>query len=254
MTQLAIHTYGSGTPIVFLHGWGFDSQIWSELLPDLLLDPTKYQIFLVDLPGFGASPSMSWTDFKSKLLDNLPSQFILLGWSLGGLYATRLASEEPQRIKHLIQIASSPYFLKTSDWAGISPESLDDFYLRFAKDPKGTREQFVQSQLVTTMPNYPDLSIVAMDKSEDVDGLKEGLSILKQWDLRDNLAQLSMPVSYLFGRLDRIVPHHTYHVMHAAYPEFHYTLFPKSGHMPFLSHKKEFLDWLQDVLCLKPIL
>lgn len=86
MPELNIQNYGTGHPIVWLHGWGFDSQIWSDILPHLLALPSQYQIFLVDLPGFGSSSCMSWSTFKSTLLSQLPTQFTLLGWSLGGGY------------------------------------------------------------------------------------------------------------------------------------------------------------------------
>ena len=48
-------SYGQGKPIVFFHGWGFDHQIWLPLVP--LLN-NKYQLILVDLPGFGQTPMM----------------------------------------------------------------------------------------------------------------------------------------------------------------------------------------------------
>lgn len=261
MNELAIHTFGQGSrPIVWFHGWGFDSQIWLDILPDLLAKPRQYQIILVDLPGFGASSHMSWAEFKSHLLSHLPAQFSLLGWSLGGLFATRLANEAPHRIKQLIQVASSPYFIQTTEWPGIVSENLDDFYQQFTLDPMGTRQQFVQSQCGGAHAYVPLLvhgtqEADAISDSaglsvphNDIIGLTEGLSILKQWDLRSYLQQLPMPVAYLFGRLDRIVPFHTYSRMRTLYPQFQYTVFPKSGHMPFLSHKQAFLEWLEDIL------
>lgn len=244
MPELNIQNYGTGHPIVWLHGWGFDSQIWSDILPHLLALPSQYQIFLVDLPGFGSSSCMSWSTFKSTLLSQLPTQFTLLGWSLGGLFATRLASEEPQRVSHLLQVTSSPYFLQTPDWKGIAPDSLNDFYQRFISDPEATRQQFIQAQVLSN-----DFNRLCQRHPINLSGLKDGLQILTNWDLRSQLIQLNMPVAYLFGRLDRIVPYSVYAAMQMHYPQFHYTLFPKSGHMPFLSHKEDFLNWLEETLC-----
>ena len=244
MSHLNIHSYGQGTPIVWLHGWGFDSQIWLDLLPNLLDLPKKLHIFLVDLPGFGASDNMSWETFKTTLLANLPAQFHLIGWSLGGLFATRLATEAPYRVLQLLQITSSPYFLQQPDWAGIAPATLQDFYQRFAAHPDLSRQQFIQAQTLTQ-----DIDKFQQKSPINLSGLEQGLTILKDWDLRAHLAQVTLPVAYLFGRLDRIVPFQVYQQMQQQYPLFDYTLFAKAGHMPFLSHKEAFLDWLLERLC-----
>jgi pimeloyl-[acyl-carrier protein] methyl ester esterase len=253
MSRLSIQTFGSGAPLALLHGWGFDSRIWQTILPDLLSLPQAYQIFLVDLPGFGESPMLPWSEFKKQLLAAIPGVFIIAGWSLGGLFATRLSFEVPQRIKKLLQIASTPYFVRTDDWIGIAPETLDFFYQDFVSAPQMTRQQFVQAQLPPGMiwDEHSSLDstrqVGHLDLSDDCQsGLHEGLMILKNWDLRVHLAQLTMPVSYLFGCLDRIVPRKTLPALQQAYPHFHYTLLPHAGHMPFLSHRAAFIDWIKE--------
>lgn len=71
--------HGRGTPLVLFHGWGFDSQIWSHLIH--LLEQS-YQLYLVDLPGFGLTPTQDWHAFKVNLLAQLPSIFVVAGWSM----------------------------------------------------------------------------------------------------------------------------------------------------------------------------
>lgn len=242
MSRLAIQIIGQGSPLVLFHGWGFDSQIWQTIVPDLLALPTPYQVYLVDLPGFGGSSQMDWDEFKHTLLSQVPMQFILCGWSLGGLFATRLAQEAPQRVKKLLQITSSPYFLQAPNWAGIAPAILDDFYHLFIKAPQLTRHQFVQTQLPSG-----EKSPIDDEQTVNIAGLEAGLSVLKHWDLRRSLAQLDMPVAYLFGRLDRIVSYKIRDNLQECYPHFHYTLFARAGHMPFLSHRAAFLAWIQEV-------
>ena len=107
--MLNITVHGRGKALVLLHGWGFDSQIWHSIQPEL---SNRYQLYLVDLPGFGLSPSVDWENFKSILLKQLPAHFAIAGWSMGGLFATRLAIEAPCRVSHLLNIASSPCFIR----------------------------------------------------------------------------------------------------------------------------------------------
>ncbi|MEK7177682.1 MAG: alpha/beta hydrolase, partial [Patescibacteria group bacterium] len=39
--------------LVFLHGWGVDSQLWFKLIPEL--SDANYSLYFLDLPGFGQS-------------------------------------------------------------------------------------------------------------------------------------------------------------------------------------------------------
>lgn len=244
MNSLAIQTYGAGSPVVLFHGWGFDSHIWDTLIPDLLELPHAYQIILVDLPGFGQSPLLSWSDFKQQLFAAVPRPFSVLAWSLGGLFATRLAKEAPDKIKKLLLVASTPYFMQAPNWVGIAPETLNDFYQQLISTPQITRQQFIRSQLPADM--YAEETPLAPVDSKLFLGLHEGLLILKHWDLRRYLSQLTMPVAYLFGRLDRIVSHKTLGILQDTFPQFHYSLLPHAGHMPFLSHRTGFIHWFKE--------
>ena len=38
------------TPLVLLHGWGVNSQIWEEILPAL---SESFELHVLDLPGYG---------------------------------------------------------------------------------------------------------------------------------------------------------------------------------------------------------
>jgi len=43
---------GSGVPLLMIHGWGVNSEIWTSLVDELKLFASVY---LVDLPGMGGS-------------------------------------------------------------------------------------------------------------------------------------------------------------------------------------------------------
>lgn len=243
MSTLAIHTYGQGRPLVLLHGWGFDSSVWQPILEDLLALPNPYQLILVDLPGFGHSPPMTWDMFKTCLMAHLPSKSMMLGWSLGGLYATKFALEAPQCVEKLLLVTSTPYFMQTEDWPGIVAQTLDNFYHQFEKDPQKTQQQFIRSQL----PQHAHNDLLSTSNMASLEGLKLGLSMLKHWDLRKHLIHLPMPMAYLFGRLDRIVSSKTAASLALHHPQAHCTILPYAAHLPFLSHRTDFITWLQEV-------
>ena len=240
MTKIGMSQAGSGKPLVFFHGWGFDQRIWRSLIPTL---SDQYRLYFVDLPGFGDTPYMSWQAFQSGLLDALPQEFALLGWSMGGLIATRMALEEPKRVTHLINVASSPCFIVNDQWPGIKREVFSSFFDALVQQPKQTLDDFIQLQLQGTPLSF------TTEKFAPVQGLRDGLELLSSCDLREQLSHLNMPVCYMFGGLDAIVSRRTLVTMRRLHPDFHYVLFDKAAHIPFLSHPDLFKEALEG--CLK---
>jgi pimeloyl-[acyl-carrier protein] methyl ester esterase len=238
MPTIYLSQTGQGLPILLLHGWGFDHKIWSSILPSL---NKHYTIYRVDLPGFGETPCMPWEDFKHTLMQQLPKKFAVLGWSLGGLIATRLALEAPEEISHLINIASSPCLVASNHWPGIQPDALNLFSKNLKLNPEKTHQEFIQLQLPSHIKHKPS-------PPQNTQGLIAGLDILKNWDFRKNLHTLKPPTAYLFGQLDRIVPAKTLSIMEATYPDFDYKLIRKTGHTPFLTHPKVCLEWIHQLI------
>jgi pimeloyl-[acyl-carrier protein] methyl ester esterase len=240
MPNIHLIKSGHGLPALLLHGWGFDHQIWSAILPEL---NKKYLTYRVDLPGFGETPCMPWDEFKHSLLKQLPNPTALIGWSMGGLIATRLALEHPERISHLINISSSPAFIASGNWPGIENVQLDLFYQQLQTDPHKTLQQFINLQI----PKNQQYSI-KIPKNINPQGLQDGLDILKHWNFRNTLNQLNMPTAYLFGRLDRIVPIKIIDSMQTNHPDFQYDFIQKAGHAPFLSHPDTCLRFFNAVI------
>lgn len=228
--------------LVLLHGWGFDHSIFNHLEDEL---NTRYNLYKIDLPGFGKSDSMSWENFKNILKQSLPSEVILLGWSLGGLFATKLTLElnaQNITVSHLINVASSPRFIAQNNWHGVLPLVFDKFYAELEYDPEKVLQDFMRLQLRKSNM----LSNILIPEKYEIASLKSGLEILKDWDLRIELSSLKIPVAFMFGRLDAIVPAKVCSDLQKIYPHFYYKMFPKAAHMPFLSDAQEFVRTLFD--------
>ena len=241
--EINIKILGSGRlPLVLFHGWGFDYKIWLSLVSDL---EKKYTLYLVDLPGFGKTNMLSWDVFKRMLIEFLPNIFSIVGWSLGGLYATRLAIEEPNRIDKLLVVASSPCFIKQINWPGIERGVFENFFIDLKTNQQQTLLRFITMQLSST--NINDLRYLQLN-SLSSDGLYHGLQVFLEWDLRQLLHGYHKPACFVFGLLDVIVPRKTLTVMQLHYPQFCYKLFKKAAHAPFLSHLDEFINTLDNFI------
>jgi pimeloyl-[acyl-carrier protein] methyl ester esterase len=237
LDNLHITQYGEKAchPVVMLHGWGFDQRIWHLILPKLL--QYDYQIYLVDLPGFGFSSMLEWDQFKQLLLNQLPKNFSVVGWSMGGLFATRLAIEHPDRVINLLNIASSPRFLQGKNWPGVKPEVLKAFHTQLCLNPEKTLQRFVQLQLRGQNLQHQNYLY-----PQSLSGLQFGLNVLLNWDLRYKLNDLKIPVSYIFGHFDTIAPKIIMAQMQIEYPDFNYIMFEHAAHIPFLSHQDQFIE------------
>lgn len=101
--KLSLSSFGEGQPIVFIHGWGLNSGVWLPIAQELQSD---FQVITIDLPGFGQNLSTipaqySLTNVAEMIADAIPDNAILVGWSLGGLVATQIALDFPNKVKSL---------------------------------------------------------------------------------------------------------------------------------------------------------
>ncbi len=103
---------GSGAPLIFLHGWGVDSNLFNEL--SNLLENIR-ECYLIDLPGFGKSskPNETWgtLDYAKSVVEYMNEHNIkkadILGHSVGGRIALRIACHYPEVVNSLILISSA---------------------------------------------------------------------------------------------------------------------------------------------------
>ena len=127
---LAWHESGSGRPLVLLHGWSMSSAVFNEMLP--LLGAERL-VLAPDLRGHGASGTADGyalddfvADLEAWLLALGHGEIDLLGWSLGGQVAIRLATAARIRVRRLILVATTPRFVAAADW----PHGLPDGQVR----------------------------------------------------------------------------------------------------------------------------
>lgn len=103
---------GQGTPVVFAHGFVMDHTMFAAQFEDL---PEEFRCIAWDMRGHGASdcPPGPWR--MQDLVDDLVA-FIegtevfpchLVGMSIGGMMAVRVALQRPELVRSLVMIDSS---------------------------------------------------------------------------------------------------------------------------------------------------
>jgi pimeloyl-ACP methyl ester carboxylesterase len=111
--RIAWYERGQGRPLMMLTGTGSTMSEWDPALLRLLA--RSHRLILFDYPGVGMSGPWrgrsfdSLADAAARLMKaiHLPRADVL-GWSMGGFVAQRLAIEHPGRVSHLILAATNP--------------------------------------------------------------------------------------------------------------------------------------------------
>lgn len=112
-TRIAWYERGQGPALVMLMGTGSTMAEWDPALLRLLA--RRHRLILLDYPGLGLSGPWHGRSFDS--LANLTAALMdaiqlpradVLGWSMGGFVAQRLAIDHPERVSHLILAGTNP--------------------------------------------------------------------------------------------------------------------------------------------------
>ncbi len=198
--------------IVLLHGWGLHSIAFDDIVPALL---ERFRVTVVDLPGMGQSPLPN-RDYTLEFLAEqvagvMPPRAHLLGWSLGGLVALRLALMYPERVQSVVTVATTPRFMVADDWPAAMPVELFDTFEQMCRDDyEAALVRFLALNCKGSQSMREDIArlkdILYFCGLPAHRALREGLAILRRSDLRDELAQLTMPLRMVFGEHDHIVP------------------------------------------------
>lgn len=245
---LYVERLGTGPDLVLLHGWGMNGAVFDGIKTEL---SKQFRLHIIDLPGFGYSADLgiedpdlsSWLDLMLKAL---PERAHLLGWSLGGMLAIRLAFLYPERVLSLITVASSPRFVAEPEWPGVKPEVLTSFSAQLQADTHKTLERFLAIQALGSASARDDVRILRERLQSRPaplhQALRMGLSLLQELDLRAELTTLDIPSLHLFGRLDGLVPARVLDVWpRASASNAVLHLFVDSSHAPFITETVEFI-------------
>jgi pimeloyl-[acyl-carrier protein] methyl ester esterase len=245
---MALHTTttGQGQDLVLLHGWAMHSAVWSPVLPQLA---QQFRVTCIDLPGHGRS-DYDDVDWVEQCLSAAPQQAIWLGWSLGGLLAMLAACRQPERINRLLCVAASPCFSQRQDWqAAMRTDILDGFAQQLRSDWQVTISNFIALQMYgvdDAREHIRELrNLLQAEGSPHMAALTEGLRLLLETDARQCLQSLQLPVNFILGGKDRLVPPGLADVLPSSVQVVELA---EAGHAPFISHPRFFLQSLQLML------
>ena len=234
---------GNGKPLILLHGWKNDLEIWNGIVP-LLND---YRVIRLDLPGFGKSdlPPRAWNVsdyavFLNKFLEklNIP-KIVLIGHSFGGRIVIKFSVLYPEKVSKLTLVDSGGVRLKNlrKFFAFILAKLGKVFWLLpFIREKRDEiREKFYKA-------------LKAKDYLEKNRILRETfLKVIKE-DLRGESQQIKIPTLIIWGGKDFITLLKEGKILKQSIKNSRLEIIKDATHWPFLEKEKEFLEILRRFL------
>ncbi|HEY3741927.1 MAG TPA: alpha/beta hydrolase [Bryobacteraceae bacterium] len=219
-TELYYRDWGTGVPVVLIHGWPLCGDMWEKQAEFLAQNGAR--VIVYDRRGFGRS-DQPWQGYDydtfaadlNTIMETLDlTGAVLVGFSMGGGEVVRyLAKYGSQRVVKAVLISSvTPFLLQTDD----NPDgiNIEDF-------------QKIEGQILTDRPEFLKSfglqfygrSMIHHSVSEPVLEWTFGLALMaslhstvaaaKAWastDFRQDLPQIKIPVLVIHGASDETVP------------------------------------------------
>src|SRR5215207_10631776 len=114
--------HGDGAPLVLLHGGIGSGQMFARLAPALA---AGRRVIVIDLQGHGRTGDVdrpfdvsAMADDVAGVIEQLGGKADLLGYSLGGTVALRLALQHPERVNDLVVVSVA--IKRSGNHAGVS--------------------------------------------------------------------------------------------------------------------------------------
>lgn len=237
---------GTGAPLVMLHGGGPGASSWSNFAAALSRFAESFRTILVDQPGFGGSdkPAVVGNYYRHAadhvigLLDELGIEKAhLLGNSLGGGTAMRLALSHPDRVDRLVLMG--PGGLSLNLFHADPTEGVQRL-MDFGANPTREALRAFISTMVVNQKLVTDELVEERFADATAPGAREamasmGMSFWNPEFAEDGMLwreahRLRHPTLLTWGREDRVNPLDGAMVALKLIPKAELHVFPRCGH------------------------
>ena len=201
---------GSGTPVVLLHGFGSNKDLWNAVAAGLT---PSYRVIVPDLPGFGESTKLESENYDVKsqvrrlyaFLDQLGIERTHLGGnSMGGMISVTYAAMYPEGVDSLM-IGAAP---------GVGPSAQADIEQQLSSGDNpllvGDENDFdrLMGLIFSRPPSIPGplkREMVARAVRDSSFNSKIFTDLLNDWSIDRYLDEIAVPTLIVWGADDQIV-------------------------------------------------
>ena len=239
--DLDVARMGSGSPLLMLHGG--DGPVADMPFANRLAE--KFEIIAPVHPGFAGTRIPDHFDciddlvyLYLDLLDELDlRETLLVGFSMGGWVAAEMATMTTERLSRLALVNS----------VGVKVGGRDDRDIADVFAVSGERLAEIMFHDPSMMPGFADMS---KEQLETVAANRMALGVYT-WDpymhnpkLPGRLHRITIPVHFMWGASDGLVPVEYGRGFCAMIPGATMTVIEEAGHAPHMEQPDRFVDAL----------
>lgn len=251
------HDWGSGEPVLLIHGSGPGVSAWANWRPVLPGLSQTFRVIAPDIVGFGYTErpddveySMrTWVDHLTALLDALELPKVsIVGNSFGGALAMHLASRSPERMNRLVLMGSAGIDFPISDgleavW-GYEPSVANMRALLdiFAHNPALATDELAQLRYEASVRPGVQEAYAAMFPAPR----QAGVDALALTD--DAIRALTPETLVIHGRDDQVIPVSNSIRLNNLIQRSQLHVFGQCGHWVQIEHCDRFTKLVADFL------
>jgi len=252
--NISYQEYGTGKPVIFIHGWPLNHEMWEYQLNEL--PKHNLRCIAYDRRGFGKSDrpweGYDYDTLASDLNDlicqlNL-SAVTLVGFSMGGGEVARyMGKYGSDRIEKVVFISSvTPFRLKTLDNPdGAEMETFEATIQNIKADRPALLAVFGKKFYGAGKQNKP-VSQALLDWNQMLCLMSSAKATIdcvrafSETDFREDLKKIDIPVLIIHGDADEIVPINVSGDKTAALiPQATYLIYEGAPHGLFFTEKEK---------------
>ena len=202
--SFVVKVTGQGRPIIFIPGLSCAGAVWDGTVVHL---KDRYECHVLTLAGFAGQPRIEppfletvGKDLVKYIREHKLDHPVIIGHSLGGFIALRLASEEPDIVGPLVVVDALPFMP-----AGFNPAATATTMKLLAEQMRASLsaggEQFIsqsESGIKTMVTKPADIDLV-MSWARRTDPIAAGNAMYELFttDLRGELGKITSPTLVL---------------------------------------------------------
>lgn len=228
---------GDGPAVLFAHGFCMDHQMFAAQFEEL---PNTFRCIAWDMRGHGRSetPASPWTmqdlvvDLIAFITDVGAAPCHLVGMSIGGMIALRVAIQREDLLRSIVLVDTS---------AASEPADVAELYRGFQTtiaDNDGIPEDLARGTLpIFYGPKFMDEQPEALDYHVQREtgmattALVEGLdALLGRESVVDRLGEIHVPTLVIHGEADQAIPIARAEEIASGIPEAELVRVPNAGH------------------------
>ena len=243
-----VEEFGSGRPIVLVHGWGAGAATWSAQLTSLA---DEFRVLAPDLPGFGSTPPLPHSDaagFAGALRELVDGEglddLLLVGWSMGALVALEYATRfDCHALAGLVIVDVAPRVRAAPDWDVEAQFGLlaNDWARRWPTERESVVREVTRLAFTDPEANHLEVErLVAEGMRADADAALEAFNNLRECDFRAELPQIHVPTLLLFGGSSTSTSPRDAETIAARIPDARLVVFEGCGHALMFENPRRF--------------